>query len=783
MRLILLLKKNTNKHKGSLIGIFLLFIVISLSIVISINIFINSSQYISQEMDRLGYGDITAWVSQNDHLEELTESLTNDESVGDIETQSLIYAGYSINNVHSDNDGQLIPYTPNKYDYKVLRDNFNYSESISINKNEIYISPSMHSTYNFNIGDQINFDIARGEKTKVFTIKGYFEDPFMGSSMIDMKSFLINTQDFYELSQVIDKTTSFNKLARNGTMLHISKQENIELSNTEFNKQINQNTELGQYTEFVYTQSSIHGFMMVQQNMLSGFLGAFVIVLLIVSMIVIGYNITHSIELERKDMGILKTIGYTSQQLRIVQILQYCISIICAMFVAFIISIILSQYLSSLMITSTGLAIPSRIPYGLCISIFLFILIMTILFIMFKTKQITKVSPIQTIQESQSQLSKTQLKMTDIKQGRFIWSLSLRQLAAGKKRYFGSFIIAILLIFFLSVVSKMNTWIGPNGEGLMDAFSVAKHDIGVQPMMNMDMSDVESTISSYANIEQTYELAMQNVLVNGVDYTANIINDSSMFHIIRGQTTQANNEIVVTEYAATDLGVDIGDNVDIMHNGKKADYMVVGIYQCANEMGANIGMNVEGYQQIGDINAYIWCKHYILSNHSMNNEIMAQLQNKYPLELAVHTNSWSGLDGIVLAMQALTIGMYIVVMFFILVVMILTGSKMLYSQQKDMAIFKSIGLTTHQLRLLFALRFGIVIFIGSIIGTIVSLLLTNPIISCLISMFGIGQFNVQLNFMNTIVPLIMITTVFTIFAYLVSYKIKRVSLTELIKGE
>lgn len=784
LRLVLLFKKGFLKHKGSLLGIFLLFFIISLSLVTALNILVNSNQYITSQMERLGFGDMTVWVHQNEQLDKLTQDLRDIESIEDVRTQPLVYAGYSIHGDHSDNEGQLLAYHQDAYDYRFLDEDLEpVSNQVSIGNNEIYVSPSMHSTYQFQIGDQIEFDIARSSSPIVFTIKGYFEDPFMGSSMIDMKSFLINEEDFISLTEEIQETSDFNKLARVGAMMHIFQNKDSSLSINEFNQQINQNPILAQSTEFVYTQSAIYDFMMILQNMLSGFLAAFVMVLLLVSMIVIGYNITHALELERKDMGILKTIGFTSKDIRMSQMMQYGISMTAGMFISLLVSILVADYLSLSMVTSTGMLIPSDIPYGICFITLLIILFIISLFILIKTRKIIHIAPIQTIQKSHSQLSSSQMKLTEINHKRFIFSLSKRQLLSGKKRYIGTFIISILLVFFLSAVGKINNWIGPQGEGLMDAFSVATHDLGVQPMTNTNMDEIEDMISFYADIENVYELAMQNVLVNGVDYTANIINDPTYFHIIRGQTSRLSDEIVITELVASDLGVAIGDYVNIIHDSQSADYKVVGIYQCANEMGANIGMSVQGYERIGQIDAYIWCRHYLLSDHSMNETIMTELQQNFPLDIAVHTNSWSGLDGIVATMNLLTIGMYVLVMIFILIIIVLTGSKMLYSEQSDMAIFKSIGLTSKQLRLSFTLRFTIIVLAGGVVGTMLSILFSDILITYLVTMFGIGEFHSQLNLINIILPILVTTSLFSIFAYLTSYRIKKVALTQLIKGD
>lgn len=198
-------------------------------------------------------------------------------------------------------------------------------------------------------------------------------------------------------------------------------------------------------------------------------------------------------------------------------------------------------------------------------------------------------------------------------------------------------------------------------------------------------------------------------------------------------------------------------------------------------MGANIGMSRAGYARIGNVNGYIWCYHFILSNSDHNEEIMKELQNIYPMQMDVHTNSWSGLDGIVRTMRLLVIFMYIIVIIFILIVVGLTTSKLLSSEERDMGIYKAIGLTSKKLRISFAIRFFIISIIGGLIGVILSIFFADKIILSMVRMFGIGEFITKISFTNIMIPVIIITAVFTISAYLLSRKIKKVSLIDLIK--
>ena len=88
---------------------------------------------------------------------------------------------------------------------------------------------------------------------------------------------------------------------------------------------------------------------------------------------------------------------------------------------------------------------------------------------------------------------------------------------------------------------------------------------------------------------------MTNVSINGIDYTANVISDPKWFDILSGETCTADNKVVLTEVVAADMGVAVGDTIRVGAANGSEEYIVSGIYQCANDMGGTIGMSREGY--------------------------------------------------------------------------------------------------------------------------------------------------------------------------------------------
>ncbi|MCM1327081.1 MAG: hypothetical protein NC094_07175 [Bacteroidales bacterium] len=761
----------SRRHRGSLAGIFVLILLLSVTLVTVLTVWKNAGSYVHDEMERLGFGKITAWVSGVPDIQKLADGLTALPEVERTGTQQIIFAEYEVNGQKSDSEGQLVTYEPDQYPYKI------FSENAEIGQGEIYVSPSMQSMFGVKIGDEISFRITRNSVMKSFVVKGWFEDPFMGSSMIGMKSFLICEQDHEEIAQMI-AGSGIDGLARDGYMVHIF-QSSDELSAAEFNAVINNGTELLQYGEFTHSDSAISGFMLTLQNVFTGLLLAFSLILAAVSLIVMGHGIVSAMEQDIVDTGILKTIGFTTKKLQKVQIILFLSPVLWGMILGSLLAVPAAQIVCRMTLTATGLLMPSKIPMGLCVLVLFAVFLVLFGFVYLKTAGIEKITPMRAIRRQTGKEAVKEISSPLFRKGLGFW-MALRQLTIGRRRYMGVCLVAMLLVFFASLIGRLSFWLGPNGEGLMDAFNPSDLHIAAQPFGRATNEDVEGLIRSHTGITDQYMLAMPGVTVEGVDYTANVITQPERFHMLKGRTCAGEDEIVLTEFVAADLDVGIGDTVRVSGELGTSEYKVSGIYQCANDMGANVGLSRGGYQKIGRETSNMWCVHYFLEDTEKQAEVMQALEDTFGGDVYLHENSWPGLYGILSAMELLMYFMYGIVAVVVLVVILLTGSKLLIVEQKDLGIYKTLGFTTARLRVSFVLRFGIVSSVGAAAGILFSEILTDPLVAELLKMFGISNFSSHMTLSNSLLPAAAVIGLSVIFAWMAAGRIKRCRLVTLI---
>ncbi len=791
---MILLKANLKHHKGSMAGIGALFLIIPSALGTVLTVWGNSQAYIREEIARAGFGNLTAWVSGIQETADLAEDMTAlPKDIADlaesiaalpdierVETQSLIFSNYEINGQESDSEGQLITFFPEENRYRFFTDDLSaYTQDMPhIAPGESYVSPSILSMFETGLGDEIRFPIARNGKDKIFTIEGFYEDPFMGSSMIGMKGFLISEEDRRELLEIL-QNAGIDALARNGAMVHIfSSRESMTVS--ELNSILNEQTALPEYAEFVHSKEAICGFMLILQNAFGALMAAFVLVLFLAAGVVLWHSISSLIETDTINMGILKTVGFTSKKLQKIQCLLYLIPIAIGIGFGLLLAVPAERLAGNATLATIGVKIPAKLPlqwWSFCTSVMLFLIMG---FVFWRTGKVGEVTPMKAIRREGEKLYLPPGTTLSIPGRALHLRLAFRQLLTWKRRYLGALFVAAILVFFASLVGRMNSWLGSDGKGMMDAFNPADHDIGVQLFGSLTVEEMEDTVSSYTDITDVYQLAMPELLVNGMDYTANVITEPERFHILEGRTCIRENEIVVTEFVARDFGVSVGDIVTVQGNKGIGEYRISGIYSCANDMGNNMGMSRESYLNIGRDIPQLWCWHYFLKDPLQKAAIAEALEAAYGGDVHIHENTWPGLFGIIAAMKWLLVLMYAMAAVFVLIVTVMTGSKILMAEQRELGIYKAIGLGTRSLRLTFALRFGMIALAGAVMGSAFAAFFSDPLVSAVMKAAGISNFASRLNAWNALLPGSVVVLLFFGFAWLLSGKMKQVSLRVLI---
>lgn len=775
-----LIKANFRSKKGTFIGVGILIFIITVCLCAVINIFENASDFEERELERTGYGDITYWVEDSVDPERLKSQIEALDEVKKVELQPELFVAYSVNGIKSGSSAFGIAYEEGERAFRIYNDDLSgmNAHPDAPREGEVYVSPSFQSLYNAQIGDNVDIHITGEADARHYRIAGYFEDPVAGSSIMGMKSILFNGKDLKDLKDIFESAGS----AASGMSIygfHITRKDTCALSDSGFQRLLNEKTDLTQYVGFAYQKAAISGFMLMFQKIISGIFLVFVLVLLIVALIVIGRSITSTIEEDFVDMGILKAVGYAKGDLRRVQILQYVILILAGMLLGLPVSVFAARAVNRLMIIVNGVMVGNELPWLYSLAALGSVLLIFVLFILAGTARIGRITPIRAIRGGADDVYfKDRFALGIHQKGLGFW-LALRQLLSGKKQYISACLVAALLVFFLSVMGRIGAWVGEDGKGLMDALNVSTYDVGVYYNESGIQKEVEEKMLAEAGITDTYALRMTKGTVNNMEYVLYSISKPEYYHILKGRTCRYANEIVITEFVAQDLGVKIGDTVQVAYFDNVGDFLVSGIYQCSNDVGANFGMSMEGFASIGgqwaddDPNQYGAYTYYIFEDSAKTEEITEWLTAGYGEAVTLDQNSWSGLESILDVISAMNVSEYVISVFFVAIVAFMTGHRILYREKRDLGIYKSLGFSSGKLRRSFALRFAIVTVLGSMMGVVGSAVLTDPFASAILRVAGVSSITSHLDPVSMMLPAIVVTALFYGFAWLMAGRIKK----------
>lgn len=767
---ITIIKANIKKAKGTFLGIFLLLLIISTSLCAVLAVWKNATFYEHQELKRLGYGDITQWVADVEDTDALSKQIAGLDEVKAVMRQDVIYAHFKIGNVTRDETGLMYAYEPDVYDYHIFDENHTgfLEAPSSLQKNEVYVPVIFAAEYKLKTDDVIEIETAPNQKEQ-YTVKGFFEDPVMGSTVMGVKTILMNKGAQQALTNRIAQAQDSE--LRTGSAYHIVQKG--DMSYNELQSRLNEKTDLKNHTVFSYSFDTVAGFMLIMQDMFAGFLLLFVMILLGVAVLVLGHSISSSIDQEYVDLGIYKAVGFSNNKLRRILILQYLLTAGAGMLFGMPLSMLVIRIVNNITITSTGLLIPNKLPMLLCLFVLSWIALLIFVLIYYKTARLSRISPITAIRGGHPDIYFNSRIKTPIQKQCLNLSLALRQLISGKKLYIAACIVSCLLVFFLSFATRFGSWVGPEGNGLINAFSAATSDFDVSAEDDSVIKAVKQKVSQITPIAYTYTFRNLKGEINNVNYIMNIISDPAYYHIIKGRTCTYDNEVVLTEFIAEELDVSIGDTVVLGYDGAAADFIVSGINQCANDMGGNFSISIDGYRRLTGRKPHMdTC--FVLQDPSKKSKVIKQLEAVFKDTVEISDNTWEGMMNVVSAMSALEVFMYVIMMIFILVVTVMTGSKLLHREQNDLGIYKSLGFSSHKLRISFACRFGIVAAIGSLMGIVLSAAVTDLLATQFLRLVGISEFISHPSLLQVVMPGFVVVLLFWMFAYMEARKIKKV---------
>ena len=795
MDIIKLIRSNIRYKKGSFKGIMILMMIIALSVSVIVSLKRNFPNSIESTYDRKYDANITLNIRSEFLTDEMVEELKDNPLVGDVSVIDALcpYRCTYSNGKNESFDTRFI--AQNDTIDSIWNEDMTdiVTEVPKLSKGEVYLSRVLKDYDNLKIGDKmtIYFEGASYE----FTIKGFVEEPACGSSFISLKVSFISQEDFDEIADNRKKALADNPEISLDLykIVYITKADDCDLTDNKFAQEINKTSDIESYAQGVLTRSeSLHYHGLMPDIILNIFL-SFVIILSVIVFVVMSNSISSSIEMNYTDLGILKAQGFDSSRLKLVFLGQYMLAEIIGIVAGFILSVPVVIYLPRAFESIVGIKIVGGVAVGASLLILLGVLIISALYIMLISEKVGTISPIRAVSGGRCEVFFDSRLTLPIRGRALSPSLAFRQFTSGGKRYVASILIASLLVFFLMTMTGMTDAVssenaqramGATSENITISVDTEERSPENTEYVRNQFESIEDIIREYSDIEERYGFEGTYMVLNGEKLYCRMADDEEVFTVTKGRAPLYENEIVVSQIYAEDMGYNIGDVLEVSYRGRKKNCVISGYITDATralDAGRFFGMNSDNASFFID-DFTVQCVGYKLSDPDKAEEIKDEIESELTGDVIISVYSGDGSTESMITMIAYSIKavIYVVSVIFALVVVSMICSKTFVREKIDIGIYKALGFTSRNLRLQFAVRFLIVAFFGIIIGTTLSLTLSEKLLSYMLRSMGIVNFVIDYRFITVFLPIAAVAFCYFLFAYMAAGKTKKVEVRSLI---
>ncbi len=793
MDLKTMIKANIRYKKGSFKSIIILMFIISLSVTTIVSLKKNFPESIQNAYDRQDVGNIVLNIRRDFLTEEMLDEVREYPTVKKVEVIDAIAPDtYKFDNGRGGSFNVRVMAMMDMVDRLWNSDLSGYEAEVpALSSGEVYVPRGFAEQDNAKVGDQLTIEFK--DASYIFTIKGLVEEPVCGSVYMPLKTPFICSEDFErireERSEAVQKDTA--NAADLYEIVYITKADDCELSDNRFASTLAKETSIGSYAHGLLTRTDSIHYQSIMPDIILNVFAIFVIILSVIVFVVMSNSISSSIEMNYIDLGILKAMGYDSRRLRYIFLGQYMLAEVIGTVLGAVAAIPVIRYLPRVFESSVGTKIFGGVNVLPTVLILLGILLLSAVFILLVSGKVGHISPIRAVSGGRSEVyfdSRIRVPIS----GRMLSSgLAFRQFTSGKRRYIASIAIASILVFFLMTMTGMTDAVssenaqramGGTSENLEVYIDFDEYSPENTEYVTEQIRKTEEIIREYTDISERYFFNDKYLLLDGEKINCRISEDEETFTVTEGRAPKYDNEIVVGQIYAEDIGYQIGDKLPVSYRGRTRDFIISGFAAALIDTGRFLGMNGDGARTLIDDfipkNAG-----YKLAEREKTGEICERLESELPEDCSVwKIASADEGDDSMLTKTAMAIRavIYVISAIFALVVVSMMCSKAFVREKIDIGIYKSMGFTSGNLRMQFAVRFLIVAFFGILIGTTMSLTISEKMLSLMLRSMGIARFVIDYRFPTVFLPILAVALSYFIFAYLVAGKTKKVEIRNLI---
>ncbi|MEH7235401.1 ABC transporter permease [Bacillus sp. JJ1562] len=759
---------NIRKSKSATTSLFIFILIAALLLNIGLMVITQINPFFDKKVEQLKDPHVTIMMDQASYNSTYTEFLASYSGVTGTETEEIVIMNSAkfIFGSSELNSSVAIFNAENSRNIGPLKliEKLNTSST-----NDIYLPYSFKTNGDYELGD--TFIITYLDKDYEFRIAGFLETTIMGTNNIGIMKFMLPETSYQTLAGNLDDQS-------NGMILSAVMEDKTQSSKVlnDFTKEFPQSI-VGDTTSYIWGLDIelVKNVSTLTINIVATILVAFAAIIVLVSLIVIKFRVSNSIEDGMANIGALKAIGYTSGQILSSIILQFILIAFCASTVGVALSYGLMPFIGGIISSLSGLIwIQSFDIIINLVSIFLvvFSVVVVTLLSAFRVRKILPVAALRGGIQTHS-FRKNHFPLEKAK-GSLHFTLAIKSLLSNAKQNMMILLIIIALTFasvfsmvlYYNISSDKTAFVNLFGSEPSNVYIAVKPDTDTRELLrDIEQMDHVRKVNIFDLI--TTKIDGQNVYTNVTDSYDRLENNI----VYEGRQPKHENEISISWVVSSQIEKGIGDTVEVEYGTETKSYLVTGLSQSIGNLGQVAAIAMEGIQQLQE--DYQGSTLYVYLDGLSNKDFIDNVQEQYgnhiveTLDIDENIESQTGMyTAAVFAVMVMVLTITVLVVVMILYLVIKT---MIIKRKKEFGVMKAIGYSTIQLMNQISISFLPVVMTGVGIGGVLGYFFTNPMLSVLLSSAGVKR----LDFIIHLPTILMLCIGILILAYIVSMFVSR----------
>lgn len=778
-KLFLIARSNMRKAKGQTVAIVVLILIAALMLNLWLMLSMDYKANFDRYHDKLNAEHVTLAVDDaTDEMREfLSQNLESDTKVKEYRLDGCMHMVGTFQYNGGMMNGEFIFMDKET----AIKRAIGKAEIVEDGNNisGVYL-PMLYKTDDIKVGKTIEISI--GSHPVEYTVCGFFNSVMMGSHNCALTQIILSADKYAELGEL--------NYAPKATLCSVrlndkSENLNFEAALKAIVSERSPNMRMASNCYGIVAQSRY-----ISQGITSAIMCVMAFLVLLIALVVIVSNIINYIQINIKNLGALKAVGYTSKQLICSLLLQFSLLALITAVAGAALSYAIFPAINSMMIAQTGIPYAVRfLPLPILIS--LVILCGAVAFaVWLAARRIRKIEPIVALRSGvQTHNFKKNHVPLERTKAPLNFALALKTTLSGVKHNITVCITMLVLSLVVVFSGLMTENVIVDMTPFLDLIvgETADSCINVETEIEEEFMDA---LEADGRVEKAYLYNSINISHDGgVELLATMCDDfvkvNNQRVIFKGRFPKYENEIAIAGKYAREKGFKVGDEIDITANGKTERYLISGFTQITNNLGRDCLLTREGYERLGELTNV---SYYInIKSGTDIDKFNAEMKEKFEGNVNATINVATTIDGAasvyVSLMTIIVIAILVLSVIIIAFVLYLLVRTMLNNKKRDYGILKSMGFTTKQLIMQTALSFMPAIIISTVVGIIISCIAINPLMSLFLSSMGIIKCTFGMPYLFVVFAGIGLILLAFGIACLLSLKIKKIAPRNLLVGE